>query len=62
MNPTQALASIHLGQPVHTYIRNHRKNGLGWRAIATQLKADTDGRVRVSHETLRVWFAEEDAA
>lgn len=33
-----------------------------WRLIAQQLATDTDGRVEVTHETLRQWYGDDLAA
>jgi hypothetical protein len=59
--PTQQLATILLGQPVREWIVAKRAMGMPWRSIANHLNDETNGRVIVSHETVRSW-AEEVAA
>lgn len=59
--PTQRLAAMLLGQPVHTWISERRIGGSSWRTIAVDLKHATNGQVVVSHEAVRQW-SEERAA
>lgn len=61
-NPTQQLAEIILGRPLGTYVAEKRAAGLAWRKVATALHDDTAGRIDVSYEALRVWYADEVAA
>jgi hypothetical protein len=59
--PTQQLASLLLGQPVHNWIAMQRASGSSWRKIADDLNARTNGQVDVTHEAVRGW-ADEAAA
>lgn len=61
-NPTQQLAEIILGRPLSAYVADRRAEGLAWRKVASALQADTDGRIAVSHEALRLWYGDELAA
>lgn len=56
--PTQQLATLLLGQPVHHWIAMQRHQGWSWRKIADDLKAETGGRVDVTYETVRLWNEE----
>lgn len=58
---TQQLASMLLRQPVGEWIAARRQDGYTWRLVAIKLATETDGRIRLSHETVRKW-AEESAA
>lgn len=58
-NVTQQLAGILLQRPLVDYVADKRAEGLAWRKIATALRTDTEGRISVSHEVLRLWFGEE---
>ena len=58
LTPTQRLAEIDLGRPVADYIAEKRtcRPRWPWRMIAAQLHDDTQGRISVSHETVRSWY------
>lgn len=53
--PREQLASIALGRPVRSWILDRRSEGLSWQAIARRLALDTNGKVGVTHETVRAW-------
>jgi hypothetical protein len=61
LNPTQQLAEIILGRPLGAYVAEKRAEGLAWRKVAIALNTDTAGRIDVSYEALRVWYADEEA-
>ncbi|WGH20068.1 helix-turn-helix DNA binding domain protein [Gordonia phage Tarzan] len=42
------------GMSLRRYVATKRRAGLGWRALADALAADTG--VHISHTTLRRWF------
>lgn len=54
--PTQLLAETLLAEPLDAWVTSRRDQGLSWRAIATELKFCTDGKVAVNRETLRGWY------
>lgn len=58
--PLAELVEAKLGRPLEPFVRSRLAEGLGWRRISDDLFA-VSGR-RVSHETLRGWFADEDVA
>lgn len=58
-NATQQLAGILLDRPLGDYVADKRAEGLAWRKIAAALRTDTDGRIAVSHEVLRLWYGED---
>lgn len=53
--PREQLASVALGRPVRSWIWDRRSEGLSWQAIARRLALDTNGRIEVTHETVRAW-------
>jgi hypothetical protein len=53
--PTQQLASLLLGQPVHNWIAMQRASGSSWRKIADDLRTETGGKVNVTYESVRLW-------
>gem|GEM_PF-6272888 len=59
--PSQLLAEEVLGRPLHTYVTEKRQGRprWSWDLIASQLRADTDGKVDVTRETLRKWFPDD---
>lgn len=61
---TQLLAELLLDQPLAEYVAAKRTAvpRWPWRLIAEQLATDTDGKVDVTHETLRGWYGTEVAA
>lgn len=64
LSPTQVLAGLLLKQSLADYVAEKR-NAVPrwpWRLIATQLAADTDGQVDVTHETLRQWYGSAEVA
>ena len=58
LTPTQKLAAIALGRPLADYVIEKRtaRPRWTWQLIAEQLAADTDGKINVSHESLRQWY------
>lgn len=54
--PTQRLADHELGEPLAARVERDRKAGKAWRVIARDLYVETQGRIDVTHETLRGWF------
>jgi hypothetical protein len=56
--PSQRLAAVLLGQPVHEWIAGRRSAGRSWREIVEDLSEATGGQVVVVHETLRSWAIE----
>lgn len=58
------LAELTLGRPLDEYVAEKRsaRPRWSWRLIASQLAEDTGGEIQLSHQTLRVWFADQDAA
>lgn len=58
--PTQRLAGMLLGMPIHEWIEQRRSAGRSWRLVARDLYEATNGQIDVTHETVRVWF--EDVA
>lgn len=62
--PTHQLIESRLGgrRSLARFVAERRKRGLGWRAIAHDVCAETG--IAVSHEALRSWFGakREDAA
>ena len=60
----QLLADILLEQPLAEYVAEKRTAipRWPWRLIAEQLATDTDGKVDVTHETLRSWYGISDEA
>ncbi len=61
---SQVLAEVLLQRPLSEYVAEKRTATpkWPWRLIATQLATDTDGKVDVTHETLRQWYGTEVAA
>lgn len=57
---TEQLIEHKLGRSLATYVAARQLEGFGWRRIAQQVQKDTG--VIVSHESLRSWFADRDAA
>jgi hypothetical protein len=60
--PTQRLATLELGEDVVTFIGHRRTNGTAWRIIARDIYTATEGRIDVTHETLRTWYTEAAAS
>ena len=60
--PTQRLAGVLLGKPVHDWINERRRAGRSWRLIARDLCEATNGQIDVTHEALRRWAEHRDAA
>ena len=58
----QQLAAIILGKSLSEYVNDKRIEGLAWRKIAKTLSTDTNGRVNVTHETLRIWYGDDAKA
>lgn len=60
----QRLAEVLLDRSMTEYIAEKRNSTpkWPWRLIAQQLAADTDGKVEVTHETLRQWYGDDLAA
>lgn len=52
------LVEAALGRDLETFVRRSRLRGIGWRTIAKDLEAVTSWKV--SHETLRGWFPEDN--
>jgi len=63
MSPLQELAGLLLDRPLAEYVAEKRtaRPRWPWRLIAEQLATDTDGKVAVSHEALRSWYADDVA-
>lgn len=64
LSAKQMLAELLLDQPLAEYVAERRTAipKWPWRLIAEQLATDTDGKVDVTHETLRQWYGTEVAA
>lgn len=60
--PTQKLASMLLGRPVDEWIRSRRTAGRSWRLVSRDLYEATNGQIDVTHEAIRRWVADRDAA
>lgn len=60
--PTQRLASVLLGRPVHAWLTEQRDAGSSWRQIAADLRKATNGQIEVSYEAVRRWHGELVAA
>jgi len=60
LTPSQTLAEVLLAQPLSDYVieKRHAIPQWSWRLIAERLESDTDGKVSVSGETLRTWYAD----
>lgn len=60
----QRLAELILRESLEDYVSAKRsaRPRWSWRLIADTLADDTDGVVRVSGETLRLWYGTEVAA
>jgi len=60
----QMLAELILEQPLAEYVAEKRTAipQWSWRLIAEHLSIDTEGKVDVTHETLRTWYGTEVAA
>lgn len=54
------LAEIKLKQDLPSYVRGLRRAGWSWRKISADIYAQSG--VRISHESLRTWFPEAQAA
>lgn len=54
------LVEVRLGRPLEPFVRSRLAEGLGWRRISDDLWKVSGHRV--SHETLRSWFATDVAA
>jgi CRISPR/Cas system endoribonuclease Cas6 (RAMP superfamily) len=61
---TRRLADVLLERPLTEYVAEKRTSTprWSWRLIAKQLYHDTDGQVTISHNTLRLWFADDEVA
>jgi len=53
------LVQLRLGRDLTQYVNGRRAAQESWRAIAADLSSITD--VRISYETLRTWFEDEEA-
>lgn len=62
--PNRRLADLTLGRPLEEYVAEKRTSRprWSWRLIAQQLDEDTGGEIQLSHQTLRTWFGESNAA
>lgn len=60
--PKQQLATLLFGGDLETFVRDRRDVGTPWRVVARDLYEATDGKVDVTHETLRVWFPDDQKA
>jgi hypothetical protein len=64
--PSTAKTRLHrliderLNQPLAKFVAARRAERAGWRAIATDIKAQTG--IEVSHQALRDWFGDSDTA
>lgn len=58
--PLAELAEHKLGRSLEQFVRIRLAEGIGWRRISDELFAASGQRV--SHESLRSWFAEDVAA
>jgi len=59
--PRQQLAEVLIDQPLIEYVRVKReaRPRWSWALIAQQLSEDTDGKVAVTGQALRTWFADD---
>ena len=64
LTPSQVLAEVVLGRPLAEYVNEKRtaRPRWPWRLIAEQLAEDTGGKVNVTAETLRSWYAADEVA
>jgi hypothetical protein len=63
-SPSRALAEHLLQRSLADYVGEKRaaRPQWSWRLIAEQISADTDGKVNLSGEAIRRWFAETEVA
>lgn len=61
-SPTFQLADMILPDGVEKFVFDLRAERVSWRHIAARLAAATDGRVDVTHETVRAWAIELERA
>ena len=54
----QHLADTILGQPVEQWITDRREAGVTWRAISRDLEDASDGKLRVTEKTIRLWLSD----
>lgn len=59
--PSQKLATLLLGTDLEAFVRERRADGTSWRHIARAIYEATNGEVDVTHETLRVWYPDDEA-
>lgn len=62
ITPTQKLAALILGQPVHEWIADRRDEGVTWRRLPGLLCEVTQGQIDVTDQTLRHWINANKAA
>jgi len=62
LTPTQQLAGMLLGEPVHDWILRRRDQRISWRVIARDLYEVTNHQIDVTHETVRLWAVAGDKA
>lgn len=63
-SPTYQLADYLLRRRggLDAWVRTRRDTGRSWRLISRELYVATQGRIDVTHETLRLWFLEDNGA
>jgi len=59
--PKHQLADLLLGVPLLDWI-DERRPSTSWMQISLQLRDATSGAVTVTPETLRAWYADDQAA
>lgn len=62
LTPTQQLAGMILGEPVHDWILKRRSEGKSWRIVARDLYEVTNHRIDVTYETVRLWADDTEKA
>ena len=58
MTNTKTLAALVFPGDLEQYVANARTAGDSWRTIADNVNARLDGKLSVTHESLRTWFAQ----
>jgi hypothetical protein len=58
--PTTLLADHLLPGGLETFVRDRRARGMSWRRITLEIRDVTDRAVDVTHQTLYLWFRDEN--